>query len=736
MRKPLFKTLLCLSLLMPFTGNGQERNALESGFMNPAEKVQTSVYWYWISGNISEEGVKKDLYSMKEAGINRAFIGNIGLEGIHTPYKTVPFYSEEWWKILHAALKTATELGIEIGIFNSPGWSQSGGPWVKPEQAMRYLASVKAEVSGGKQVEVVLAKPDKDFQDVKVIAFPSVGKKAARLSVANAKVTSAMPLQNLNSLIDGDKETAVLFTEKSEKPVAIDFRADVPFTLRSLQIFPARQPIQANARLWVKENGAYRMLSEFKLDRFNANLNVGFDPYAPVVVSVPATTASEFRLELANVGPGMGLSEVEFSSLPAVERYPEKTLAKMFQTPLPYWHEYQWPVQPETDDPSLVIDPGKVLDISAFLQGDRLVWKAPAGEWTILRTGMLPTGVTNSPADPEATGLEIDKMSRKHVKAHFEAFMGEIYRRIPAEDRACWKVVVQDSYETGGQNFTDDFLSEFQARYGYDPLPFLPVYEGYVVKSEDQSDRFLWDLRRLVADKIAYDYVGGLRDVCHKYGLTTWLENYGHWGFPGEFLQYGGQSDEIGGEFWSFGDLGNIENRAASSCGHIYGKQKISAESFTSGGTPFSCYPAMMKQRGDRFFTEGINNTLLHVYISQPSEEREPGMNAWFSSEFNRLNTWYPQMDLFTSYLKRVNYMLQQGLNIADVAYFIGEDAPKMTGIVDPELPKGYQFDYINAEVIERDLFVKDGLLTLPHGTQYRILVLPKLETMLSLIHI
>ena len=730
MRKPLLKTLFSLSLLAPFMGSGQDKNVLESGFVNPAEQVQTSVYWYWISGNISEEGVKKDLYSMKEAGINRAFIGNIGLEGIQTPYKTVPFYSEEWWKILHAALKTATELGIEIGIFNSPGWSQSGGPWVKPEQAMRYLASVKVEVSGGKQVEVVLTKPDKDFQDVKVIAFPSIGKKTTRLSAANTKVTSAMSLQNLNHLVDGNKETVMLFTEKSEKLVAIDFRTDQPFTLRSLQIFPARQPIQTNARLLVKENGGYRMLSEFKIDRFNANLNVGFDPYAPVVISVPETTASEFRLELANTASGTGLGEVEFSSLPIVERYPEKTLAKMFQTPLPYWHEYQWPVQPEVGDPSLVIDPGNVLDISAFLQGDRLVWKAPAGEWTILRTGMLPTGVTNSPADPEATGLEIDKMSRKHVEAHFEAFMGEIYRRIPAEDRACWKVVVQDSYETGGQNFTDDFLSEFQARYGYDPLPFLPAYEGYVVGSEDRSDRFLWDLRRLIADKVAYDYVGGLREVCHKYGLMTWLENYGHWGFPGEFLQYGGQSDEIGGEFWSFGDLGNIENRAASSCGHIYGKQKISAESFTSGGTPFSCYPAMMKQRGDRFFTEGINNTLLHVYISQPSEEREPGMNAWFSSEFNRLNTWYPQMDLFTSYLKRVNYMLQQGLNIADVAYFIGEDAPKMTGIVDPELPKGYQFDYINAEVIERDLFVKDGLLTLPHGTQYRILVLPKLETM------
>ena len=122
-----------------------------------------------------------------------------------------------------------------------------------------------------------------------------------------------------------------------------------------------------------------------------------------------------------------------------------------------------------------------------------------------------------------------------------------------------------DSYETGGQNFTDNFLNEFKQHYGYDPLPFLPAYYGIPVNNLQESDRFLWDLRRLIADKVAYDYVGGLRSVSHKYGLTTWLENYGHWGFPGEYLMYGGQSDEIGGEFWSEGDLGDIENRAASS---------------------------------------------------------------------------------------------------------------------------------------------------------------------------
>lgn len=726
MKKILFHSLLFSMLLCPCVLFAQTNNSLESNFVHPENAVKTGVYWYWISGNISEEGVVKDLYAMKEAGIDRAQIGDIGTDASGK----VRFGSDEWWNILHAALKTATKLGIEIGIFNSPGWSQSGGPWVKPEQAMRYLSSVKAEVKGGKEVEIELSKPDKNFQDVKVIAFPSVENHAVLMTDENTTVTSVPALQNLSALIDGNCTDQGVAFDKGTKSATIDYHIDKPFVLRGLKLYAGHKAINAKARLLVKKEGIYVPLAEFKIDRFNAELNVGFKPYAPIVISVPATKASDFRLELSDLTEASSLLETEFSSLPLVERYPEKTLAKMFQTPQPMWSDYQWRTQPVADDLSLLVNPAKVIDISSCLSGDRLTWKAPAGDWTVLRLGMIPTGTENGPATPEATGLETDKMSHKHIESHFNAFMGEILRRIPAEDRKCWKYVVEDSYEMGGQNFTDDFLQEFQHRYGYDPLPYLPVYEGYVVQSEEASDRFLWDLRRLIADKVAYDYVGGLRDISHKHGLSTWLENYGHWGFPGEFLMYGGQSDEIAGEFWSFGTLGDIENRVASSCGHIYGKTKIWAESFTSGGAPFNCYPAMMKERGDRFFTEGINNTLLHLYISQPYEDKEPGVNAWFNSEFNRKNTWFPQLDLFTTYLKRVNVMLQQGKNIADVAYFIGEDVPKMTGVTDPSLPKGYQFDFINAEVIERDMFVKDGLLTLPHGTQYRILVLPKLLTM------
>lgn len=699
---------------------------IESGFKTIPDSLKTSVYWYWLSDNISKEGVIKDLKAMKRVGINRAFIGNIGLQG--TLFGKVKIFSDEWWDIVHTTLKTATELNIEIGIFNSPGWSQSGGPWVKNEQSMRYLNSSEIEVTGPMQFNGKLEAPNADFQRVSVIAYKvPAGSEKSYLSL-HPMISSEPQLENISYISDGDLKTEV--PVQLNKTLTVDFETSEEATVRSLILKASQKNIKAQGELFVKEGNGFRSLKSFEINRSNSSINVGFDPYAPIVLSIQETKSKQFRLVINKVTMAGEIAEVELSPIPKLERYPEKSLAKMFQTPLPYWKDYLWPVQPEVTNPSLVIDPENVLDITKNLTSDAtLNWSVPSGRWIIMQTGMTTTGQTNSPASPEGTGLETDKMSKKHIAAHFDAYLGEIIRRIPVADRKAWKIVVEDSYETGGQNWTDGLIDEFSRKYGYSPVPYLPVLRGDVVGSRDRSDRFLWDLRRMVADKVSYDYVGGLRDVCHEHGLTTWLENYGHWGFPGEFLQYGGQSDEVGGEFWSEGDLGNIENRAASSSAHIYGKIKVSAESFTCGGKSFSRYPATMKPRGDRFFTEGINNTLLHVYIHQP-DEREPGLNAWFGNEFNRHNTWFDYMDLFTQYLKRSNFMLQQGHYVADVAYFIGEDAPKMTGICDPALPQGYSFDYINGEVIHDRLSVKNGKLVLPDGMTYRILVLPKLETM------
>ncbi len=681
-------------------------------FPHPGDSAQTSVYWYWLSGNISKEGVIKDLESMKIAGINRAFIGNIALSDV-APGK-VEFLSPEWWDILHTALKTATRLNIDIGIFNSPGWSQSGGPWIKPEESMRYLASTQAQAEGGRRLTIQLPKPAKDFQDVKVIAFPQ------------SKV---------------DSLTATSIDIPLDSTVIVNLEPTKDFTARSIIVYPSQKAIIANVSLQIKTADSFQTIRDFVVDRSNSALNVGFKPYGPVTISIPATTAKYFRLVIRNPagnyahswggGPQhTAIQKLQLLSSPKVESYIEKTLAKMCQTPFPLWGQYLWPNNTAPQQPG-DIDPATVLDLTNYLQpGGTLIWDAPPGQWTILRSGMVTTGVTNSPAPENGTGLEVDKINHTHLATHFNGFLGQILQRIPEADRKCWKLVVEDSYETGGQNWTDSLPEKFKAVYGYDPTPYIPTLEGITVGSQNLSDRFLWDLRRFIADKVSFEYVGGLKAISHQHGLTTWLENYGHWGFPGEFLQYGGQSDEIGGEFWSEGDLGNIENRAASSSAHIYGKTKVSAESFTCGGAAFSRYPATMKQRGDRFFTEGINNTLLHVYIEQPYADKHPGINAGFGNEFNRNNTWFGDIPLFTDYLKRCNYLLQQGRWVADVAYFIGEDAPKMTGVCDPALPKGYSFDYINADVLKERITVKDGMLVLPNGITYRLLILPKLETM------
>ena len=103
----------------------QQTEELYSRFQTARCDQRVAVYWYWMSDNISVEGVERDLEAMKKAGIDRAFIGNIW-EGSIKP-GGIKVLTPEWWDVLHAALKKATQLDIQIGLFNCPGWSQSGG---------------------------------------------------------------------------------------------------------------------------------------------------------------------------------------------------------------------------------------------------------------------------------------------------------------------------------------------------------------------------------------------------------------------------------------------------------------------------------------------------------------------------------------------------------------------------------------------------------------------------------
>ncbi|MBN2505264.1 MAG: hypothetical protein JXQ71_01080 [Verrucomicrobia bacterium] len=709
--------------------------SLEAGFSNPPAATKPWCYWYWISDHLSKEGITRDLEAMARVGIGQAFIGNIFLDDI--PAGTVKVLTPEWWALVAHAVREGGRTGVDIGMFNCPGWSQSGGPWIKPTETMRHLTASETRVRGPRRFSGALPAPSEPFQDVVVLAFPAPRHDADALAARRPRVSCAPAAQGVERLADGDAATAMTFPAgagRGDTPFAVQFDVAEPFTARSLQVVPAGDPFAAQCELQAAgADGAARTVRRFKCDRSNMSVGVGFMPRGPVAVSFPAVTATRFRVVFTGVSGGRNpsaLAEIHLSGAARLEAFVEKQLGKMHPTPLPMWDAYVWPTQAEPEDRRLVVPPGDVRDVTSSLAADgTLAWDVPAGEWIVQRIGMTPTGMKNSPASPEGQGLEVDKMNRALAQRHFDAFIGEVLQRVPAADRKALTRVVADSYEMGSQNWTDGFDAPFRQRYGYDPKPWLPVLSGRLVGSADRSERFLWDLRRLVADRVATEYVGGLREACARHGLGLWLENYGHWGFPSEFLKYGSASDRVGGEYWVTGDLGSIECRAASSCVNTYGGRFVSAEAFT-GGPAFQNAPAALKARGDWSFCEGINHFVLHVCIHQPRDDQRPGVNAWFGTEFNRHNTWFERSKAWVDYVRRCCWLLQQGHRVADVAYFIGDDAPKMTGVRRPELPRGRDFDYINAEVIQTTLAVRNGWLTLPHGTCYRVLVLPELDTM------
>ena len=708
----------------------QDFQKIQTGFVTPHDTNSVWCYWYWIGDDISKEGITKDLEAMKSVGIGAAFIGNINPDEVDG---RVPMLSEEWWEHMVHAVNEGKRIGVDIGTFNCPGWSMSGGPWVEPEMAMRHMIFSETTVLGAGTVKQQLAQPKKEFQDTHVLAFPTLKATKTNLTNANTIIKSKPRIDNTEALLDEDLSSVAFFKGRNE--YSFEFKTEETITARSIQLFPGKMGFKAVCELFAQIDGDYKLIKSFVFDRQNTNVNVGPDVYGSVSISLPDVQSNSFKLVCNDGGrrwsPRSGFAEIEISEAPVLEHFVEKKMGKMFPSPLPKWDSYIWENQKEIDAKELKVSGSEVIDISDKMDANGLLtWDAPEGEWTVMRFGMTPTGTTNSPSAPQGKGYEIDKASSKIARFHYDNYVGELLRRVPEGNKSALKYVIADSYEQGSQNWTDGFEKTFENKFGYNPKEYLPVFAGKVVNSVEESNRFLWDLRRSVADAVAYEYVGGLREVSNENNLKLWLENYGHWGFPSEFLMYGGQSNLVAGEFWNEGELGNIECKSGSSAAHIYGKPVTSAEAFTASGKAFQRHPAMLKKRGDWSFTEGINHFVLHLYIHQPDDNRVPGVNAWFSTEFNRHNTWFKQSKTWIEYLRRCQHLLQQGQYVADVCYFIGEDAPMMTGARNPELPDGYSYDYINAEVILERLSVKDDKFVLPDGTSYSVMVLPPNKTM------
>ncbi len=380
------------------------------------------------------------------------------------------------------------------------------------------------------------------------------------------------------------------------------------------------------------------------------------------------------------------------------------------------------------------IKQNEVLDLISHVdKSGLLTWDVPPGDWILQHSGMSQTGVQIHPVPSvEVMGFAADALNKEAIQASFDAYIGQILERIPSEKRKTLTNIVLDSYEQGSSNWTDGFANKFKDAYGYDPMPWIPVLKGHVVESTEQSNRFLWDLRRLVADLLPENFSGAIRAKSHENGLKFWHEPYGGHGFPGEFMNLGKYTDIPAGEFWVTSQPGKdfALCRAASSIANVYGRKIVSVEAFTSmSNYLYKMIPRDLKILGDWAFAQGMNHFTLHVSVHQPSDDK-PGINTWYGTEFNRNNNWFRDTKTYIDYIRRTSAMVQRGQRQTDIAIYIGDEVPCDKPKIPYPLPEGYDFDFINYDALINLAQEDNGRLVLPSKASYSLLILPLSSTM------
>jgi hypothetical protein len=153
----------------------QTNASLDKGFASPPDSARPWVYWFWLNGNITREGITADLEAMKRVGIGGVLIMEVD-QG--TPLGPIPFASDKWRELFHFVVTEADRLGLQVNMTDDAGWNGSGGPWVPPDKAMQKVVWSETQVSGPAHFDAALPQPPvvRDYyRDITVLAFPTPG---------------------------------------------------------------------------------------------------------------------------------------------------------------------------------------------------------------------------------------------------------------------------------------------------------------------------------------------------------------------------------------------------------------------------------------------------------------------------------------------------------------------------------------------------------------------------------
>jgi (4-O-methyl)-D-glucuronate---lignin esterase len=728
---------------------------LSNGFHHPPQAARPQVWWHWMSGNVTAEGARLDLAWMHRVGIGgvHAFAG--GQMEPTVVAKPVPFMSDAWKSIYRSAVGQANGYGMDVTIAGSPGWSQSGGPWVQPAQGMKKYVWSTTEVVGGQASPIVLSAPPtatgpfgavEKTSDIgntvghviasgngPVVAFPSPDAAAPAASSHGSMRGDLPGLAHLSADLSRQVSLPIAVSGDTWIQVGYTQPVDMQTLVLAVSPFPAIDILASDDGITFRD---VRQVPQDDAEQ----------PAQQQTIQFARTHARIFRVRFLAHKPWRVLGGVDWP----IKEPKALSIRRLDFLPTARIDHFEAKsgFQSVVDPATLAragnipgIDPDKVIDLTSRMKPDgTLDWTPPPGRWTILRFGWSLTGALNGPAEASATGLEVDKLDpaavSDYVRQLFDLYSGQAGIRTGATGITG---LLCDSWEAGVANWTPGLLREFRRRRKYDLTPWLPTLAGYTVGDGARSDAALFDFRQTLKDMVVDNYYQLLARATHQRGMAFYTEVQGDTPRAiSDGMTAKARADIPTGEYW-YRPFAAVEGQPSlvadlqesASAAHLYGHRLVAAESLTVAAETdmWGFSPAMLKVVADRIFAYGVNRILIHESHLQPFVDRKPGLTLGsFGMTFNRNETWAEQAGPFVDYLARTSFLLQQGHYVADVAYFYGEEenlTQRFELHPNHDVPDGYHFDYINPEALLTMLAVRDGRIVTPGGMSYRVLYLP-----------
>ena len=424
-----------------------ERDPLVRGFLDPPHSARPMVWWHWMNGNITEDGLRKDIEWMHRIGLAGFHVFDAGINTPQIVDERLDYMSPEWKKAFRGAIAFADSLGMEVAIPSSPGWSSTGGPWVAPEDAMKKIVWRETNIKGDGKIRIELPEPytvsgkfqnipvqaehshasgaisEKYYTDVAVLAVkrPDADKTLAELG---AKISSSGGNFTLDQLTNGDLTDYGRLPAHESGYAWIQYEFPKPQTIKALSTvneIPRRRghsiPAYCQDSLQVSDDGV----------NFRTVFGIPVGDALRQTISFEGITAKYFRLKHKNpkayfhYSMGTPDPDPEFSLVAEFVIYPQSRINHAEEkAAFAAGHDLAlYPTKYAAHSDAST----EVVDVTGYVKDGILEWNAPKGDWTIYRFGASLTGKKNHPASPEATGLEVDKIDPDAWKRYFRNYL-------------------------------------------------------------------------------------------------------------------------------------------------------------------------------------------------------------------------------------------------------------------------------------------------------------------------